>query len=46
MFEELENTSNEKLLEYLTKLRAAQVIITSIKDDKDFNLLHHAVLKG
>jgi len=46
LFEELEQIRNDFLLEYLTKLNAGGVKIDSIQDEKNFNLLHHAVLKG
>ena len=46
IFQELENSGNGKLLDYFAKLKSAQVRIDLVKDEKQFNLVHHAVLKG
>ena len=46
LLDELDQSANDKLLEYLVKLNLGGVAIESVQDDKNFNLLHHAVLKG
>jgi len=46
IFEELENKQTARLHNYFVKLKGAGVLINFIQDEKNFNLLHHAVLKG
>ena len=43
---EIDKPVNENLLKYLKELSEQGYKITEIFDEKDFNLLHHAVLKG
>lgn len=43
---QLELASSTSLLEHIKRLFAAGHKVTHLVDDKGFNLLHHAVLKG
>ena len=44
--EHLERKQNDGLLQYLNTLCQSGLLITQIEDEKNFNLLHHAVLKS
>jgi len=46
LINEIDRVTNDELLVYLKDLLAQGYKLTQIEDEKNFNLLHHAVLKG
>ena len=46
LLNEIDRVTNDALLVYLKDLSAQGYKLTQIEDEKNFNLLHHAVLKG
>ena len=42
----MEKPTNETMIVMLTEMHRNGIDLLQVKDDKDFNLLHHAVYKG